>query len=31
MSNRENIRSGDLSIEETVRRYNEIATKYGSD
>ena len=31
MLNRENIRSGDLSIEETVRRYNEIATKYGSD
>jgi len=31
MPNWENIRSGDLSIEETVRRYNEIATEYGSD
>lgn len=31
MSNRENIRSGNLSIEETVRRYNEIAAEYGSD
>lgn len=31
MSNQENIRSGNPSIEETVRRYNEIAVEYGND